>query len=76
MKIFISHSSRNKDYGTLLVELLRNLGIKEDEIIFTSNVAYGIPVSQNIFHWLKYQIEENRSLYIYSLNSITKVSLV
>ncbi|NDY72253.1 hypothetical protein DO021_00105 [Desulfobacter hydrogenophilus] len=58
MKIFISHSSKNKDYGTLLVELLRNLGIREDEIIFTSNVAYGIPVGQNIFHWLKYQIEE------------------
>lgn len=58
MKIFISHSSRNKNYGTLLVELLRNLGIKEDEIIFTSNVAYGIPVGKNIFHWLKLQIEE------------------
>ncbi|MCO6360280.1 toll/interleukin-1 receptor domain-containing protein [Roseivirga pacifica] len=67
MKIFISHSSRNKDYGNLLVELLRNLGIKEDEIIFTSNVAYGIPVGQNIFHWLKSQIEE-KPFVIYLLS--------
>ncbi|RJE75741.1 toll/interleukin-1 receptor domain-containing protein [Reichenbachiella sp. MSK19-1] len=67
MKIFISHSSRNKDYGILLVELLRNLGIKEDEIIFTSNVAYGIPVGQNIFHWLKSQIEE-KPFVIYLLS--------
>jgi len=59
MKIFISHSSKNKNYGNLLVELLRNIGIKESEIIFTSNIAYGIPVGQNIFNWLKSQITEN-----------------
>ncbi len=67
MKIFISHSSRNKNYGNLIVELLRNLGIKENEIIFTSNVAYGIPVGQNIFHWLKSQIEE-KPFVIYLLS--------
>lgn len=58
MKIFISHSSKNKFYGDKLVDLLRTIGIKENEIIFTSNTAYGIPVGQNIFHWLKSQITE------------------
>lgn len=67
MKIFISHSSRNKDYGNHLVDLLRGLGIKENEIIFTSNVAYGIPVAQNIFNWLKSQIEE-KPFVIYLLS--------
>ena len=67
MKIFISHSSKNENYGNLLVELLRGLGIKEDEIIFTSNVAYGIPVAKNIFHWLKSQIEE-KPFVIYLLS--------
>lgn len=33
MKIFISHSSANKDYGNALVELLRGIGITEDEIV-------------------------------------------
>jgi len=58
MKIFISHSSQNKDYGNALVNLFRSIGLKENEIIFTSNVAYGIPIGQNIFDWLKTQIEE------------------
>lgn len=74
MKIFISHSSRNKEYGDLIVELLRNLGIKENEIIFTSNVAYGIPVGQNIFHWLKSQIEE-KPFVIYLLSEYYYESL-
>lgn len=59
MKIFISHTSRNKFYGDKLVDLLRSVGVKENEIIFTSNTAYGIPVGQNIFNWLKSQISEN-----------------
>lgn len=67
MKIFISHSSRNKNYGNHLVELLRNIGVKEQEIIFTSNVAYGIPVAKNIFNWLKSQIEE-KPFVIYLLS--------
>lgn len=67
MKIFISHSSKNKEYGNHLVELLRGLGIKENEIIFTSNVAYGIPVAKNIFNWLKSQIEE-KPFVIYLLS--------
>ncbi|WGK63956.1 hypothetical protein [Croceiramulus getboli] len=67
MKIFISHSSKNENYGNLLVGLLRDLGVNEKEIIFTSNVAYGIPVAENIFHWLKSQIEE-KPFVIYLLS--------
>jgi hypothetical protein len=67
MKIFISHTSKNKEYGNALVVLLRQLGIKEEEIIFTSNIAYGIPVGQNIFHWLKAQIQD-KPFVIYILS--------
>jgi len=67
MKIFISHSSKNKIYGEKLVDLLRNIGVKENEIIFTSNTAYGIPVGHNIFNWLKYQITE-KPFVIYLLS--------
>lgn len=59
MKIFISHSSKNKILGEALVDLLKNIGIKDSEIVFTSNTVYGIPVGQNIFNWLKSQITEN-----------------
>lgn len=67
MKIFISHSSRNKFFGDKLVDLLRNVGVKENEIIYTSNTAYGIPVGQNIFNWLKSQITE-KPFVIYLLS--------
>lgn len=68
MKIFISHSSTNKQYGEALVELLRGVGINENEIIFSSNTAYGIPTGQNIFNWLKSQINE-KPFVIYLLSS-------
>jgi hypothetical protein len=67
MKIFISHASANKQYGDALVALLRGVGIGEDEIIYTSNTAYGIPISQNIFKWLKTQITE-KPFVIYLLS--------
>lgn len=67
MKIFISHSSKNKEYGELLVDFLRDIGLKEEEIIFTSNVIYGIPIGENIFQWLKKQITE-RPFVIYLLS--------
>lgn len=67
MKIFISHSSKNKLLGEKLVDLLRSIGIKDSEIIFTSNTAYGIPVGQNIFNWLKSQITE-KPFVIYLLS--------
>lgn len=67
MKIFISHASANKDYGNVLVNLLRQIGISAEEIIFTSNVAYGIPIGQNIFNWLKSQINE-KPFVIYLLS--------
>lgn len=68
MKIFISHSSVNKEYGDSLVELLRGVGVNEDEIIFSSNTAYGIPTGQNIFNWLKSQISE-KPFVIYLLSA-------
>ena len=58
MKIFISHSSKNENYGKALVQLLTGIGIKSEQIIFTSNPAFGVPNGQNIFNWLKSRINE------------------
>lgn len=67
MKIFISHSSKNANYGNALVNLLTGIGISGDQIIFTSNDAYGIPTGQNIFDWLRNQIiEQPYVLYLLS----------
>jgi len=75
MKIFISHSSKNADYGNALVNLLTGVGISGDQIIFTSNDAYGIPIGQNIFNWLKNQINEKPYvLYLLSPEYYTSVA--
>jgi len=67
MKVFISHSSENRNYGNALVNLLTGVGVKNEEIIFTSNDAYGIPIGQNIFNWLKSRISEKpHVLYLLS----------
>ncbi|MCE2496702.1 MAG: toll/interleukin-1 receptor domain-containing protein [Flavobacteriales bacterium] len=57
-QIFISHASKNSDYGNALVELLTGVGIANNKIVFTSNTAYGIPIGENIFDWLKNRINE------------------
>lgn len=58
MQIFISHSSKNMNYGNALVDLLIAVGINGNDIIFTSNDAHGIPIGKNIFNWLKDKINE------------------
>jgi hypothetical protein len=58
IKIFITHSSKNANYGNAIVDLLTGVGIHSDQIIFTSNTAFGIPNGKNIFDWLKNRIKE------------------
>lgn len=67
MQIFISHSSENADYGNALVDLLISVGISDEQIIFTSNDTYGIPIGKNIFNWLKNRIKE-KPFVIYLLS--------
>lgn len=67
MKIFISHSSKNAEFGNALVELLTGIGISHDRIIFTSDTSYGIPTGENIFDWLKSTITE-KPFVIYLLS--------
>jgi hypothetical protein len=75
MRIFISHSSKNENYGNALVNLLTGVGISGDQIIFTSNDAYGIPIGKNIFDWLKNRIvEKPYVLYLLSPEYYTSVA--
>lgn len=58
MKLFISHSSKNSILGQAIVDLLLSVGVGSNQIIFTSNDAFGIPTGQNIFKWLKERMTE------------------
>lgn len=67
MKIFLSHSSKDVDYGNALVDLLISIGVRSEKIIFTSNDAHGIPNGKNIFQWLRKEIIE-KPFVIYLLS--------
>ena len=53
MDIFISHSSKDKVYGSAMVQLLIDIGVPRKNITFTSKKGFGIPQGHNIFEWLK-----------------------
>lgn len=67
MKYFISHSSKNFHYGESIVQLLIDIGVPHDDIIFTSKSGFGIPKGENIFEWLKSKIED-KPFVIYLLS--------
>lgn len=62
-KVFISHSSQDKDYVSALVELLEGLGLNESQIFCSSVPVYDIPLNEDIFDYLKLQFE-NHSLHV------------
>lgn len=54
-KLFISHSSDDKDYMTALVEMLESIGMTNDSLVCTSVSGYGIPEGDDIYDWLREQ---------------------
>ncbi|MFH0070695.1 toll/interleukin-1 receptor domain-containing protein [Peribacillus sp. NPDC056705] len=69
-KIFISHSSKDIEYVTALVDLLNNIGIKKsDKHIFCSSLTgYDIPYGENIYEFLKLELNNNNIMVLFVLS--------
>ncbi|MCA1011461.1 toll/interleukin-1 receptor domain-containing protein [Halobacillus halophilus] len=69
-KIFISHSSKDLDYVRPLVDLLNDIGIKKsDKHIFCSSLAgYDIPYNQNIYEFLKDELNRENVMVLFVLS--------
>ena len=67
MKIFISHSSKDSQLGNIILQLLLDIGVSHDDIIYTSKSGFGIPKGENIFNWLKKELKE-KPFVIYLLS--------
>lgn len=66
--LFISHSSLDIDYVSVLVELLEDIGFKGKSHVFCSSVSgYGIPMGKHIYDYLKEQF--NKELHVIYLLS-------
>lgn len=51
--ILLSHSSTDKKYGDALEKLLSKIGIKNEQLIYTSHSLHKIPFGKNIYDYLR-----------------------
>lgn len=56
---FISHKSEDADFGNVIRQLLLNMRVKNNQIIFTSNPMNKIPFDEDIFDYLCKKINQN-----------------
>ena len=60
--IFLSHRSSDKKYGDALEKFIVSLGVKNNQLIYTSHPLHKIPLDQNIYDYLRRNI--NRNIYM------------
>ena len=66
--VFISHSSKDKDFIDALVNLLEDMGFTKDTLFCSSVREYGIPLSGDIFETIRGLFLEN-DLYVMFIHS-------
>lgn len=68
--IFISHSSKDKEFTKAFVDLLFGIGLNEDDIVCSSYPGVGIPLGEKVYDWLveKFQVCDLHVLYFLSRN--------
>lgn len=57
--IFLSHKSDSKKYADALQRLLTGLGVKRNQLIYTSHPLHKIPLDRNIYDFLRENINGN-----------------
>ncbi len=70
-KVFISHSSEDKEFVEQLVSLIEFLGADSEEKLFCSSVSgYEIPVGNSVYDYLRKQFTEHEVyvIFVYSHN--------
>lgn len=56
--IFISHSSKDKEYTKAFVDLLFTIGLNDEDIVCSSYPGLGVPLSNSIYEWLVAKFQE------------------
>lgn len=68
LKVFISHSSKDKYFVEALVRLLEYIGLDENTVFCSSVPGYGIGFNKDIFDTLRDQFKEH-NLYVIFVHS-------
>ena len=66
--IFITHSSKDREYVLAFSKLLRNLRVPNDSIICTSDPRHKIPNGESAFVWLREQFLKNNLHMVFILS--------
>ncbi|WP_117387099.1 toll/interleukin-1 receptor domain-containing protein, partial [Ruminiclostridium hungatei] len=75
-KIFISHSSKDKEYVDLILEMLNFIGVEKSykRIFYSSKEGYGVPLAENIYDYLKAELNNDiMVLFILSDNYYSSI---
>ena len=67
--VFLSHSSNDKKYADAIRNYLSGLGLKDECLIYTSHPCHKIPLDNNIFDYLRSNINQNVYMIILWSNS-------
>lgn len=67
-RIFISHSSDDLKYVEPFVKLVEFIGLNKENMFCSSIHGYGIPLSQNIYEYLKSEFNDKNILVIMILS--------
>lgn len=57
--IFISHEKGDVKYGNALRDFITGLGVKDEQLIFTSHRLHKVPLDANIYDYLRDNISTN-----------------
>lgn len=67
-KIFVSHSSKNKKVTDKFVELLKNMGVKNEQLYYSSYEETGVNFLQDCFQRINEEFNENELLVIFMIS--------
>lgn len=56
--IFLSHRSSDQKYGDALEKLITGLGVKNNQLIYTSHPLHKIPLDENIYNYLRKKMNQ------------------
>ena len=62
-KVFISHSTADKEYARAIVRLLTDIGLKREMIFCSSLNPYGVPLNKNIYDYIREEFIQKK-LYV------------
>ncbi len=78
MRVFISHSSKDNELASRVVELLRSaLNLRSDDIRYTSEAGYGLPAGSNIEQGLRQDVSDAEVLIgLLTPNSLSSIYVI